>query len=167
MSNNKKINFNKFAGIITEHKPKPSPLTYTTANGEDFEVTVKPRLDLAEMAILVNSVVQEVFSPVDHSYNPEIYDLVLRKEVVSAYANVATPDDLDKMVDLLYYTNLFKNITDAAIINMQQYEDIIKSIDLKITFKINEYLKKSKLDDLLDALTKWYLTQKDNLRTLI
>lgn len=155
MSNNKKINFNKFTGIINEHKPKPSTLTYTTANGERFDVTIMPRLDLSELAILVNSVVREVFDTNTNHYNPEIYDLILRKEVVSAYTNVAMPDDLNKMVDLLYCTDLFENITKSnGVIDMHQYDLIIKAIDDKTTYKINEYLKKSKLDDLLDTLIK-------------
>lgn len=170
MSNNKRISFNKFTGFINEHKLKEITLTYTTTNGENFEVAVKPRLDLSEMAILVNSVVSEVFNTSTNHYNPEIYDLILRREVVSAYTNVTIPDDLNKMVDLLYNTDLFERITERddgegverlgviyegnPIIDVRQYDFIIKAIDDKTTFKINEYLKKSKLDDLLDALTK-------------
>lgn len=167
MSKEKKINPNKFAGFINEHKMESATLTYTN-NEESFEVTVKPRLDATEMAIMVNSVVREVFDPVDNSYNPEIYDLCLRKAVIEAYTNVIVPENLDKAYELIYGADLFEHITineadedaerfgllysDKSIIDMLQYNLAVKAIDDKINFKINEYYKKSKLDNLIDVV---------------
>lgn len=116
----------------------------TIDNGNDeFRFSVKCRLDKDDVVNMVRDVCAGVFDKRTGEYHPELKDYYLRVAVIKAYTDIALPPD-DSSWRLVYGTPIFAMVTghcrrpvefggrdydDNMVIDVEQYEQIISSID--------------------------------------
>ena len=116
---------------------------------DKFEFVVKHRLNAAEVTGIVDAVCRGVVDSETGVYHPELKDYFLRMAVVRTYTNIDLPND-ERCWDLVYGTPIFAMVTghenrpvmfdcwdyDDRVIDVEQYEQILKAIDRKIDYTI-------------------------------
>ncbi len=95
-------------------------LTYVTWHG--IRMTVRHMIGFAEVIDLVNCIV-EVCSPQQGAVpKPELFEAAFRACVLTWYANVKLPDDIEKQYALTIGSSLYKAVCGA--INEEQLESV-------------------------------------------
>lgn len=88
-------------------------------------ITVKERLPLQEYLNIVNHILRDCKSE-DGQLAFEIVDFALRLNVIGAYTFIDLPKDINKLYDIIYFTDLYDAI--AQEISQIQLNNIIETI---------------------------------------
>lgn len=123
----KKISVNAFENAV---KDKFNRIESFGWNGLDIQV--KKVLTLEEMVIFVEYVVKSCFGNGEHEYNPEMKYLAIKNCIIDVYTNLRTPTNINKKYDFIYQTDIIDTI--LSRINIDQYNEIIESVDRKISY---------------------------------
>lgn len=121
-------------------------------NGEvRFNFEAKHRLSVWDAAKIVADVCNGVVDSEAGFYYPELRDYCLRVAVLKTYTNLALPSEKAGCWDLVYGTPIFAMVTghdkrpvtfdgreydDNMVIDVEQYEQILKAIDQKIDYAL-------------------------------
>ena len=92
-------------------------------------MTVKRTLSFQEATSFVQGSVGLCITQ-DGKYRPEYRDLAVKIGLISAYANFNVPDDVNKLYDLIYNTDVTDRILE--VIDREQFEGLCAAIDKKI-----------------------------------
>lgn len=145
---------NPICSISPVHSPDESRVsTLFLGNGENrFEFEVKHRLTAEETLKLVSRVCSGVIPQEGDVYLPELKDFYLRLAVLENYTNVSLSEEHEGW-ELVYGTPIFAMVTghtqrpvlfdgyeydDNQLIDVEQYENIIRAIDEKIKFYVRQ-----------------------------
>lgn len=147
-------------------------ITSMTIGDKDCELSfdVKYRLSMDEIEHVVNSVCAGVFDAQTGTYHPEWKDYCLRTAVLETYANISILDDADDAgcIDLIYGTPIFAMITghddrpvifgrfeynDNQVIDVEQYEQMLCSIDQKIEYAIKHEMVAELVCGIADSIS--------------
>lgn len=112
----KVMSIDEFASSITAENSKLS------WNG--FEITVKPRLTMAEVSGFT-AIVTDLSFGKDGSYTPEVYDFVIGLATVMMYTDLQLPKNVEDQYKLLTFTDLYCQITD--MVDADQYSSAVQS----------------------------------------
>lgn len=123
----KAISIDEFASSITAENSKLS------WNG--FEITVKPRLTMAEVSGFT-AIVTDLSFGKDGSYTPEVYDFVIGLATVMMYTDLQLPKNVEDQYKLLTFTDLYCQITD--MVDADQYSSVVQSALERIQNKERE-----------------------------
>ena len=117
----------------------------------DIDVNIIRTLSLTSMLEFVNSVVESCFTD-DGEYIPEIMDYAVRKNVLERYANFRLPVDVHKCYDLVYCTDAYDMV--VKHIDSAQFEEIVRSIDEKIHFKVDTIVDtmRTQIQSIINAM---------------
>lgn len=132
---------------------KNRTVTLFLGNGENrFEFEVKHRLTTDETLNLVSRVCNGVIGQERDVYLPELKDFYLRLAVLENYTNILLPEEHESW-ELVYGTPIFAMVTghtqrpvifdryeydDNQVIDVEQYENILRAIDEKISFYVSQ-----------------------------
>lgn len=128
--NIEKVSVNKFETAL----PSENIISETLSGTEDVIFQVRRTIPLSEMIAFVSEVVTACVDAESGEYIPEAYDFAIRVGVLTHYANFAMPANMDKQYTLVYETRAFDQV--AALINITQFNDIVRTIDRKIQFML-------------------------------
>lgn len=138
-SNKKHVSVNSLDNYISETKTFTVPLP---AFGEEtpIEITVKPRLTIAESIDFVNNVVSDVVDD-DTGVTYCIKDFSIRLNTLKFYTNITIPQNLDKQYELAY-SDIVMRIThdDEHRFKLDEYENLVSAVDKQIEFEKEKYL---------------------------
>jgi len=123
----KTISIDEFASSISAENGKLS------WNG--FDITVKPRLTMAEVSGFT-AIVTDLSFDKDGSYVPEVYDFVIGLATVMMYTDLQLPKNVEDQYKLLTFTDLYCQITD--MVDADQYSSIVQSALERIQNKERE-----------------------------
>ena len=96
-------------------------------------ISVRTLLPIHEVSLFVNSVMSACYDVEHEVIIPEMMDFAYRVNVVSRYACVELPDDIEEQYVLLYNTDIYDTI--IAAVNTAQLQSIEKTIGILIRFK--------------------------------
>lgn len=140
--------------------------TLTIGGSKGFSFKVKYRLNMDEATALVHEVCNGVFDPGVCEYRPELKDYCLRAAVIRAYTDIELPP-YEESWNLVYGTPIFALITGCynhptefrgreyegeEVIDMVQYEQILKSIDDCLNYEISWVKHRLMYLDAVDSL---------------
>lgn len=75
--------------------------------------TVRPFLPLSEMIELVGDIIDVCYDKKNETFVPTMLDFAFRVGVISKYANVEMPKEIDKQYALVYNSGLYDVIQEA------------------------------------------------------
>lgn len=126
----KKISVNKFEQAIPN-----TPIVEKALDGvEDVVMAIKKTLSLTEMLEFVDEIANSCVDMEEGVYIPQAYDFAIRVATLTKYANFRMPASLEKQYQLVYETSAFEQV--ISEINERQFNDIISSIDKKISYML-------------------------------
>lgn len=96
----------------------------------DVAIEVKKTIGLSSMLEFVEEVVSAVMADGDTDYNPEFLEFLIKKNVLTRYANFTMPSNIEKQYVLVYGTPAYSQVIE--LINMEQLYDIRGSIVSRI-----------------------------------
>lgn len=124
-------------------------------NTEVFEwygvdVAVKRSLGLDDILAFANDVAASCFGE-DGRFIPEVMDFAIKSNILTKYANLNMPENLEHRYDLIYQTNIVDTVCEH--INMAQLREVIASINRKIDYlcSVNASTVQQKLNELVAA----------------
>lgn len=91
-------------------------------------ITVRPLLSFGETMRIVNNVMDACIDSETGYFIPETIDFALRFNIVSMYACVEMPDDVQQQYILLYATDLYDTV--LSNVNQAQIETIKNAVNL-------------------------------------
>lgn len=100
---------------------------YKKVRWHDRDLIVRQFLPVEEYVELVQHILQDSTSP-EHEIVPELIDFAIRKNIVSAYAFVELPEDINNVFYMLYASDIFHTVCSVA--NEEQVESVIRSVML-------------------------------------
>lgn len=127
--NKKKISVNTFEKVAKEHFGNE-----VIVDWYGVEVTVTPTISAVEMMNFVDDVVESAFLE-DLGYMPEVFDFVVRCNVLTRYANFSLPGNIEKRYELVYGTDAFETVVQK--VNPGQYDEIVRAAKEKIEYKLD------------------------------
>lgn len=141
----KKVSINAVDNIISERFAN-----ITSEQWYDVEVKIKRSLSFTEMLAFVNDAVQSCFQK-NGAYVPEVLDFAVKSNLISKYTNISMPDNLEHRYAILYNTDLADFV--CKHINMQQFHEIVGSINRKLSYmcNTNTVAVQNRLNDLISA----------------
>lgn len=129
--NEKRITVAEFEKVVKEKCSETLPSVITDEwNG--ITVTIRPSLPLVDMIYFVDEVVDACFSE-DGDFMPEVIDVLIKRSILSRYANFNLPIDLRKAYELIYHSDAFEFV--VARINSNQITEIINAISTAIKYR--------------------------------
>lgn len=165
----KKISINALEKCI-ERKPETVNIEW---NGLD--ITIKTRLSFEEMMAFVDGVAESCFAADTKAFIPVAKDFVIGCLVIEMYSNLTLPQNVNKKYEIVSGCDVVDVILEN--VDKAQFDNIIKSINEKIRYLIEENLAQatiktndllysvsdieSKVGDLVSKITP------DDMRTLI
>ena len=99
---------------------------YTDYNWHGKVISIKYMLPRNEVYELIQNVYQMCLSS-SGDFTPEFVGFALRANIVSAYALVELPEDIEELYTLLYYSDLFNVVLNNAC--KSQLDDIVGYFD--------------------------------------
>lgn len=147
----KEISISSFDKIAQEHFPATITTTWFA-----HELIIKSTLSLPDMLTFVNDVVSSCFSE-DGEYMPEVKDFAIKSNILSKYANIVLPDDLELRYGMTYATDAAEIILNH--VNHAQFAAILQSIDEKITYLSNSHL--SALENQMEKFISTFANLED------
>lgn len=148
--NEKRITVTEFENIVKEKYSDTLPSVITDEwNG--VIVTIRPSLPLVEVLSFVEEVVDACFTE-DGDFMPEIIDVLIKRGILSRYANFNLPIDLRKAYELIYHSDAFEFVT--AHINSNQITEIVNAISTGIKYRCDSNVTEMRrqLNELLTAM---------------
>lgn len=127
--NNKRISINSLDNVMKE---KFNNRVVDTWN--DIEVVMKRSISITETLEFVNNVVMSCFSD-SNGFMPEVMDFAVKSNILTKYANFSLPDNLEHRHEIVYCSDAVRFV--CQHINMEQLNEIMKSINKKIAYLCN------------------------------
>lgn len=90
-------------------------------------VTIRTLLPIKEVTLFVNSVMEGCYDIPHNAFIPEMMDFAFRVNVVTRYACVDLPTDIEEQYEIIYNTDIFDTI--VASINVAQLQSIRDTIN--------------------------------------
>lgn len=106
-----------------------------TVNYRGTEIKVRKSLDAPEAMSFVDAVVRSCTGDGVFKYSPEVYAVAIRTFVFEFYTNIVVPEDNVQQYHMAYLPGLYDAV--FSVIDKAQYEDLIESINKKISYTIN------------------------------
>lgn len=120
-----------------------------------IDVEIKKSIDLHLAYEFVNQVVNSCFDEDDGGYIPEIKDFAIRACTVEKYTNITLPENVEKLYDLMYMTDIYDLVRDK--INRKQLNALVRAVDDKIEYRTDSGIMViRKAADDVRALTKQF-----------
>lgn len=120
-----------------------------------LQVSIKKTIGIKEMVTLVSKVVASCFDPESGECMFYIKDFILRREIISAYSNVAMPSSLEHQYKIVYNSGVFEEI-----INRDNAEvgAIIRAINKEIDNRVlnNNNAMVAEMNKLITAVGSVY-----------
>lgn len=100
--------------------------THRTIIWHGIAVTVRTLLPIQEVSMIINSVMDACYDQTHDVFMPEMKDFAFRANVVSHYACVDFPNDIEEQYSILYNTDIFDTV--VAAVNPAQIESIRETL---------------------------------------
>lgn len=107
--------------LRTHNKPSQRTILW-----HGIAVTIRYLLPIKEVTLLVNSVMDGCYDKAHDVFIPEMMDFAFRVNIVTRYACVDLPQDIEEQYEILYNTDIFDTI--ASAINTAQMQSIKDTI---------------------------------------
>ena len=124
-------------------------------NIETFEwygadIIIKHSIGLSDVLEFVNNVVESCFGE-SGNFIPEVMDFAIKGNILTKYANLTMPENLEHRYDLIYQTDIVDEV--CKRINRAQLQEVISSIGKKIDYlcSVNASVVQQKLNELVIA----------------
>ena len=124
-------------------------------NIETFEwygadIVIKHSIGLSDVLEFVNNVVESCFGE-SGNFIPEVMDFAIKGNILTKYANLTMPENLEHRYDLIYQTDIVDEV--CKRINRAQLQEVISSISKKIDYlcSVNASMVQQKLNELVIA----------------
>lgn len=124
-------------------------------NVETFEwygtdIVIKHSIGLSDVLEFVNNVVESCFGE-SGNFIPEVMDFAIKGNILTKYANLTMPENLEHRYDLIYQTDIVDEV--CKRINRAQLQEVISSISKKIDYlcSVNASVVQQKLSELVIA----------------
>ena len=124
-------------------------------NVETFEwygtdIVIKHSIGLSDVLEFVNNVVESCFGE-SGNFIPEVMDFAIKGNILTKYANLTMPENLEHRYDLIYQTDIVDEV--CKRINRAQLQEVISSISKKIDYlcSVNASVVQQKLNELVIA----------------
>lgn len=124
-------------------------------NIETFEwygadIVIKHSIGLSDVLEFVNNVVESCFGE-SGNFIPEVMDFAIKGNILTKYANLTMPENLEHRYDLIYQTDIVDEV--CKRINRAQLQEVISSISKKIDYlcSVNASVVQQKLNELVIA----------------
>lgn len=128
--NEKRIPIAEFEKVIANKCAETiPPVVVDEWNG--ITVTIRRSLPFAEVVSFVQEVVDACFT--DGLFIPEVADVLIKRGVLSRYANFNLPIDIRKAYDMIYHSDAFEFV--AARIDTNQLTEIVNAISTGIKYR--------------------------------
>lgn len=129
-----------------------------------LEVDVKEFLTITEMCQFIEETIDGCFIDVAiddtyiTKYAPYYKDIYIVKNILKFYTNIKEIESIERLEKISYTSKIIERIQD--VINMEQFETILSSINDGIEFRKQQLLNKqsSKLDSVFDGLNQIFKT---------
>lgn len=131
VKNEKRISVTEFKKAVDEKCSEAIPPVVTDEwNG--IQVTMRTSLPMNEMIAFVQEVVELSFTE-DGQYVPEVIDVLIKRGVLSRYANFNLPADLVRAYELIYHSDAFEFV--VSHINSNQLTEIVNAISVGLKYR--------------------------------
>lgn len=148
--NEKRITVAEFEKVVKEKCSEALP-SIITDEWNGITVTIRPSLPLVDALSFVEEVVDACFTE-DGDFMPEVIDVLIKRGILSRYANFNLPIDLRKAYELIYHSDAFEFVT--ARINSNQITEIVNAISTGIKYRCDSNITeiRRQLNELLTAM---------------
>ncbi len=115
-----------------------------------LEVTVKHTIGFSDMMKFVNDAAESCFSEAG-TFVPEVMDFAIKSNILSRYANVTLPEDLEHQYALIYMSDIVDAVCEH--INAEQLREITTAVRQKVRYACdaNVTMIQQKTKELLSA----------------
>lgn len=113
---------------------------------------IKRCIGLKDMVAFVENIVQNCYDEDSGVYSPELLDTIIRREVMTRYANFSLPTSSERVYRAVYCTDAYDVILEN--INTDQLDAIISSALQKINYLKERQINiiSNKLDGFVDKM---------------
>lgn len=102
---------------------------YKTITWESYDVVIKQVLSIDEFMDVIHAVFKDCRIPdTDNMVQLELIDFAIKTNIITAYANVDLPENLNELYNIVYGTDLYDTICNN--VSKTQVKSIIDSVTL-------------------------------------
>ena len=143
----KKMSVNKMDKIIKANKAQPKVVEFDIGEDEKVELTIDPNISMVNYMKMVNDIADAVFT--DGVYAPAVFEFASGYFKLVYYTNITEAKNTEKIWEFLRSTDI-ECVVDTHVGNY--YGQIEQAARQLIDFRVQEYMKQSKYDQVLDKL---------------
>ena len=114
-------NFKRIVGVTGKHK---KVIRWHTDN-----ITIKRMLTVKEYLDTIRGIIKDCKTP-DDNFAIELLDFSIRLNIITSYAYIEFPKDVEEMYYLVYASDLYETV--CAHANKAQVESIISSVKMSL-----------------------------------
>lgn len=126
-----RISVSQFEKIVKKNEIVKVPFE----EGSDTNIEIIPTLPLDDMIEFVEVVVESCIDSESGDYTPQVFDFVVKREILTKYANFNMPQNVAKQYEFIYCSNVIDTV--LMHINQLQFREIVTSIEKKIKFMLD------------------------------
>lgn len=144
MAKRKKVTVTDFGNVVKEFAVD----NVTTIDWHGIEIEIRRTLPLVDVLGFVEEVVESCFTE-DGDYVPEVLNFAINCSVLTRYANLTMPKDIQQRYFLIYSSDILSTV--MSYINLEQYAEITGAIGNKIEFLCDADIvaSRNKLNELI------------------
>lgn len=103
-----------------------------TVQWHGVDIVIRKTIGLKQAFEFVNQSVNSCFAEKDGAYMPEMKDFVIRACLVEKYTNIRSPENPEKLYDILYKTDLCNVV--CGNIYIEQFNALVEAINDKLDY---------------------------------
>lgn len=129
-------------------------LVVPVGDDQDVCMLVTKTISIEDALELVGNIVSACVDTDEVEYTPEGYGTIVRREVLTKYANIEMPDDIDAVYKLVWQSGLYERVYE--LINKEQLNDLLESANMRIGFERSMMVSTAakKTAEMLDKLNQ-------------
>lgn len=126
MANGKKIPIDSFDKVVQGQAVNDAVVSWY-----NIEVTVKHTIGLTDMMEFVHNAAESCFSE-SGAFVPEVMDFAIKSNILTRYANLTLPDELEHRYALIYESDIVDIVCEH--INHEQLQEITSAVKRKVNY---------------------------------
>lgn len=152
----KKISVNKLKESVKNQSEFYGFTVQDLVGVEGVSLYIKYNLEFEEFLEFVNEVVESCIDLDSLSYIPEAVDFYTRIAVLTKYANLTMPQNINEQYHMIYNSCIYDTV--VASINKAQFSALTTAISEKIEFNKQAMISSGaiKMQELIEAFSKLY-----------
>lgn len=91
-------------------------------------ITIRYLIELKEIPDVIDSIMNACYDKTHDTFMPEMIDFIFKVNIITRYAYIELPIDIEKRYEVIYNTDIYNTI--VSYVNAEQVQSLKRTIDM-------------------------------------